>query len=243
MRRQRIAVVCSMQDEVDVVNWNLSRLEHTAKDFYICRSSRKRKSHFDDMEIPDRFKDDTHLFTKPVLKFKTSSETLTLQPAKRVTRDYAELFSRTASRTDIDWVLAITGTTKMWHMMGIFNTIQGMIENDCIVACNKAIGQVFHPSSASLSDVVAPRRGKIKNGIKQTSESMEIVSQLVVVKASEVRNGLFCKIPVTNKWSVEQCLGDAYAAHGLPVERQFAMSQEAHGFTMGIRYNVPENPA
>ena len=232
MRDVRIAVVITMYNEVDVVNFNLSRLDHHAKDIYICRSTNKRTKQFDDLEVPDRLKDDQHLFTRPNLGGRTNQYEL---PAKSVTRNYSELFSAIRHRSDIDWVVAATGDTQLWHLMGVRNVIAMMQDLDFDVACNKAIGQHMHSADKTLAQIEAGEHG----GRRQTLEVADMMPQLFIVRHREVqKRGLFCNIEITNKWCTEQCLGDAFLSSGLSLERQHVMSKTAYGFTMGVRYNA-----
>jgi hypothetical protein len=234
MRGVRIAVVITMYDETDVVNFNLSRLNYRAKDIYICRSTNKRKEPFGDLELPDSLKDDQHLIALPDLGNKTGRFELA---SRAITRNYSTLFTAISAREDVDWVLAITGDTKLWHLMGVMNMIGLMQDLDCVVGCSKAIGQHMHSADKTVEQLEAG-----KHGGRRVEEGMaDMMPQLFIVKASEVRNGLFCNIPITNRWCSEQCLGDAYLAHGLPMERQHIMSRTAYGFTMGIRYNAHES--
>ena len=231
MRGMRIAVLITMYDEDDVVNFNLSRVAYRSKDIYICRSTNKRKEPFGDLELPEDF-NKNNLITLPNLGNKFNHYEL---PARAVCRNYSALFTAVKDREDIDWVVAITGDTKLYHLMGVMNMIGIMKDLDCDLAVNKAIGQHMHSADKTIEELEDGKHG----GRRQTMEMADMMPQLFIVRHREIqRRELFCNIRITNRWCSEQCLGDAFLASGLPLERQHTMSKQAYGFTMGVRYNA-----
>jgi hypothetical protein len=154
-------------------------------------------------------------------------------PAHAITRNYATLFTRWwPELNDVDYVVALTGDTKLFHLHGIRKIIQRMQKHNAELAVSKAIGQEFH---AATMDVAGGQEG----GRIQSLTCPDFMPQLFVVAvAALVDTEVFGAIPVTNPWCSEQCLGDAWMeAHG---GKQYVFSNTAYGFSDGVVYHAQD---
>ena len=127
-------------------------------------------------------------------------------PAAAITRNYSRLFQMAAETDGVDWWCAFTGDTVILHEYGVERAIADAQGKDCVLAGCVAYGQEFHRADLTLEKLEAGKGG----GRKQRSGTSDFMPQLFMVKHEAV--GAFCKIPITNRWTSETCLGDAFVA-------------------------------
>lgn len=127
-------------------------------------------------------------------------------PATAITRNYSRLFQMASECEDVDWWCAITGDTVLLHEYGVERAIADAAGKGCVLAACVAYGQEFHKAEWTLEDLEAGKGG----GRKQKSGTTDFMPQLFMVAQEAVP--AFCEIPVTNRWTSEQCLGDAFTA-------------------------------
>lgn len=148
-------------------------------------------------------------------------------PAQALCRNFSMLFSMTNDEAlhEITHWVAITGDTALLHTLGVRSIIRKM--GDAGIACAKAVGNDFHAAHHTEEDL----KGGAHGGRIQTSSISDFMPQLFIVRAPFASR--FADIAVTNRWTSEQCLGDA--AGDAP---QYAFSLTAYGFSDGVLYHA-----
>ena len=127
-------------------------------------------------------------------------------PTASLCRDYGVLFSAAALFEEVDWWVAITGDTVLLHEYGLERVVSDAVGKGCVLACCCAYGQDFHRADLTIEDLGAGKGG----GRKQVAGTSDFMPQLFFVAREAV--GAFAEIPITNRWTSEQCLGDAFVA-------------------------------
>ncbi len=137
---------------------------------------------------------------------------------KALVRNFSEGFKR-CEEHDLDYVVAITGDTMLLHLHGIADIIKAM--GDTPVACSRAMGQRFHKAEWSREDIAdpgCPKKGRLQDeSVKDFMPHMFIVTGDMIPRLSNIE--------VTNRWCLEQCIGDAIGDAD-----QFVFSKTAYGF-------------
>jgi hypothetical protein len=129
-----------------------------------------------------------------------------------------------------DYAIGMYGDTAILHFWGIEQICAKMEATGAEVACSRAMGQSFH--RADLTSEEMDDNDNQKCGRFQDESNRDFMPHLWVVSADAVRR--FCNIQITNRWCIEQCLGDAAGDAPMVV-----FSKTAYGFNDGIIYNVP----
>jgi hypothetical protein len=96
---------------------------------------------------------------------------------------------------DIDYVIAITGDTKIINLKGITKIIEKMRNDNKIVGGTRSIGYTMTDENQRS---VQFQHRKISN----------IMPQFFIAEINSVKNSLFCNTLTTNKYNTEQCFGD-----------------------------------
>ena len=193
--RGTLGLLITMHDEVDQVDETLSRVGPRLVQSLVVRSGSEPLPKTN----PSRFE------LLPDLGGVLSKWEL---PAASVTRNYEALFKMAAGTDGVDWWVAITGDTVLLHEYGLERAVADADGKGCVLAACCAYGQEFHRADLTLEELEAGGGG----GRKQRAGTSDFMPQLFMVKGEAVRAGLFSEIPITNKWTTEQCLGDAFVA-------------------------------
>jgi len=120
-------------------------------------------------------------------------------PAYAVTRNYSDLFSNLyASRENVDLVVALMGDTKIVDAKSFERRFNEMMEHNYKLYACQAKTQVFWSSDKTLDRV-------------QTDDLADFMPQLFFVDGHFTKTTrVFCNVPITNEYTTEQCLGDAF---------------------------------
>lgn len=162
-------------------------------------------------------------------------------PARAISRNYATLFGtlrqavKHGDMTRPDYVVALTGDTLLRGLEGIHWIIAQMKgQPGAVLGVAKCTGGEFHSADKTADHL----RCNMGGGRLQHIGSTDFMPQLFVVNYDFVEKGGLCDIPVTNRWTSEQCLGDAAIySNGKPAG-QFVFSHTAYGFNKGVEYHV-----
>ena len=162
-------------------------------------------------------------------------------PARAITRNYANLFETLRHSVKMrrmprpDYVVALTGDTLLKDLSGIYWIIHQMEARPGVVlGVSKAVGGDFHRADRTLEQINCGMGG----GRSQHMACSDFMPQLFVVNFFFVEVGGFCNLPVSNRWTSEQCLGDAAVwSNGKPAG-QYVFSELAYGFNQGVEYHV-----
>lgn len=162
-------------------------------------------------------------------------------PARAIARNYATLFGTLRQEVKKgkllrpDYVVALTGDTLLHNLSGI-HWIIGQMEArpGVVLGVSKAVGGEFHRADRTPDQIKCGMGG----GRSQHMACSDFMPQLFVVNYDFVEVGGFCDIPVTNRWTSEQCLGDAAVWSNRKPAGQYVFSELAYGFRQGVEYHV-----
>ena len=144
---------------------------------------------------------------------------------KSMARNFSAAFQ---GMRNADYVICITGDTKIYHLYGIYRIIANM--GGAEVACSRPMGQSLHKAEWTREEMADPRCPK--GGRLQDESNKDFMPQFFIVKESMIER--LSNINVTNPWCFEQCLGDAIGD-----AEQYVFAKNAYEFNDGIVYNVP----
>mgnify|MGYP001612230342 CR=1 FL=1 len=191
----KLGLCVSMFDEVAQVSETIDRLKPRISRMLVARSGEA---------IPEEW--------LPRLDWHGSFEDLSGSvskwevPAASLCRNFSALAESAIGFSEVEWWVFVTGDTVLLHEYGLERAIADAAEKECVLAACCAYGQEFHAADLTLADLEAGKGG----GRKQLAGTSDFMPQLFMV-ASEALPA-FRAIPITNKWTSEACLGDAFVS-------------------------------
>ena len=111
-----------------------------------------------------------------------------------LTRNFSKGFTL-IQNFDVDYVVAITGDTKITNLKGISKIIKKMKKNNKVVGGTRSIGYTMCDEFEKFTQF-------------QHRNITNIMPQFFLSNIDSIRNGLFCNTKRTNKYTTEQCFGD-----------------------------------
>lgn len=158
-------------------------------------------------------------------------------PARAMVRNYAHLADSMLHWTeaeggDLDYVAFATGDTLFTNSIGVEDVCRRMAAVKAVLGAAVADGQDFHSADLTLEELEAGKGG----GRVQSVNRMDFMPQFFVV----ARGGLLAvlRAQVTNRWTTEQCLGDAFVADGFGVGNRYLFARTAYGYGDGVVYQT-----
>tara|TARA_B110000196_G_C21071592_1_gene627762 strand:- start:86 stop:901 length:816 start_codon:yes stop_codon:yes gene_type:complete len=194
----KIALVISMYDEIDIVKETVLNLKNENTVIAVIQSDPGNEKMILDESLCDKYE------KMPDLAGGRNNYSKVVEEKKEGIRDIigATALTRNFSRGftliqdfDVDYVITITGDIKITNLKGITKIIEKMEKNNKIVAGTRTIGFTMFDEVAKFTQF-------------QHRNITNIMPQFFIAKIDAVRNGLFCNIVRTNKYTTEQCLGD-----------------------------------
>ena len=153
-------------------------------------------------------------------------------PAQALCRNIQRLFysydqADREHHFNCEYMVVITGDTRLLHNWGIEKIIVRMQEHAASIGCAIAVGQDFHSAELEVSDLEAGGGG----GRVQLADGSDFMPQMFIVKREWI--GSFIEnLKVTNRWCSEQCLGDACL-----MARRYVFSGQAYHYSDGVIYH------
>jgi hypothetical protein len=194
----KLGVVISMYDEIDIVLQTISILRESDCIVIVVQSDPGddelilKKSISDEFFLLPDLAGNRDNYKKMFEHFKNGG-TLPIAPSA-VTRNFSKGFSE-IKKFDVDFVVAIEGDTQITNCSGILEIIKKMKDSGKIISCTRTLGYVLHDENGKLERF-------------QDNNSTDIMPQFFIADFVAVRQGLFCKMTVTNPFTSEVCLGD-----------------------------------
>jgi len=153
--------------------------------------------------------------------------------ARAQSRNYSHAFGLIWRRVNhyrlrVDYAIGIHGDTVIQHLDGVRQIIADMGNAD--IAVSRAMGQRFHRASLSREQMADPNHPK--EGRLQDDSVKDFMPQFFIARTNLLEQ--LSQIEVTNRWCMEQCIGDAIGE-----AKQYVFSQTAYGFNNGIIYHWP----
>lgn len=204
MRTPKLAAVISFYDEFDIVQSTIEALHGDGIDWPIVVHS-----------YDDRHEAQTKAFIQQSapcvyhqlenLGGKYSRWEL---PAQAICRNYAAAAKHLESihQEKIDYILYFTGDTEISDT----STLKKMLMDipDKALYCSRAVGQDFHAASLTEDEL---RQGKGGGRYQHDTLTADFMPQLFIVNyAAFNQMGFMRRVPITNRWCSEQCLGDHF---------------------------------
>jgi hypothetical protein len=151
-------------------------------------------------------------------------------PVRALTRNFRKAFL--ASQTfNVDWWVVILGDVLLEELSGIKNIIKKMLQAKKSLGITCAVGQTFKDDDNNSTRI-------------QYENTTDFMPQFFIVNSNLVRNGLFSKFEISNRFTTEQCLGDEVNRYCLENnitfgEISFRISNYAYPqFITGLVYNT-----
>jgi hypothetical protein len=198
MKNLKIGFVISMYDEIDIVNHSISCFKKNKCKVVVIQSNPGNKEKEVDSNQCDKYDmlPDVTGGKENYLKMreKDGTDQPYIMGAIAIPRNYNKGFNLMKSM-DLDYVVGINGDTKITNLIGIKKIIKKMKKLEKIVACTRYIGFITFDEQGKFIDF-------------QNRNSTQIMPQFFIVDNKAVKEGMFCNIKTTNKYSTEQCMGD-----------------------------------
>jgi hypothetical protein len=194
----KIGIIISMYDEIDIVKETISNLKNKNTKVVVIQSDPGNKKIELDESICDKYEKMSDVsggrdkYAK-IIEEKKEGKGEIIGPIA-LTRNFSRGFSLIRD-FDIDYVIAITGDTKITNLKGITKIIEKMKKDNKIIGGTRTIGFTMYDEFGKFTQF---QHRKITN----------IMPQFFLADINSVRKGLFCSIKKTNKFTTEQCFGD-----------------------------------
>ena len=199
----KIGFVISMYDEIDIVKETILNLrKHNSKIIVIQSDPGNEKMVLDESlcekyeKMPD-IAGGREEYAK-VIEEKKEGMGEMIGPIA-LTRNFNRGFTLIRD-FDVDYVVAITGDTKITNLNGISKIIEKMKRSKKIIGGTRSIGYIMYDEFGKFTQF-------------QHRNITNIMPQFVIVNIDSVRKGLFCNTIRTNKYTTEQCFGDEIARY------------------------------
>ncbi len=115
-------------------------------------------------------------------------------PVRALTRNFRNAFLA-SQKYDVDWWVVVLGDVLIEDLSGIENIIKKMLQNNKSLGITCAVGQTFKDDNNFSTRI-------------QHENTTDFMPQFFIVNSDLIRNGLFSKFKITNRYTTEQCLGD-----------------------------------
>jgi hypothetical protein len=194
----KIGVVISMYDEIDIVKETISNLRKYGSKIIVIQSDPGNEKMTLDESLCDRYEKMSDIAGgrekyAGIIEEKKEGKRESIGPIA-LTRNFSRGFTLIQDY-DIDYVIAITGDAKITNLKGISKIVKKMEKNDKSVAGTRHVGYTMYDEFGEFTQF---QHRKITN----------IFPQFFLASIESVKNGLFCNIKRTNKFTTEQCIGD-----------------------------------
>lgn len=194
----KLGFVISMYDEIDVVKETLLNLRKLGCSTVVIQSDPGDKQFVLDSTLCDEYEimpdvSGSRQNYEKIVKEKTEGKGEMIGPIA-LTRNFNRAFIL-MKNFDVDYIVAITGDTKITNLNGISKIIKKMKMQKKIVAGTRTIGYTQYDETGKFA------RFQHKN-------IADIMPQFFIAEIDSVRSGLFCDTKRTNKYTTEQCFGD-----------------------------------
>lgn len=195
----KLGFVISMYDEIDIVKKTIQNLKISNSKIVIIQSDPGNNAMILDDSLCDKYEKMTDLaggrekYEKMIEEGKKEGKGEMIGPIA-LTRNFSRGFSL-IQNFDVDFVIAITGDTKITNLNGISKVIQKMKKDKKIVAGTRSIGYTMFNELGEFTQF-------------QSRNITNIMPQFFIVDKNSVMKGLFVNNKRTNKYNTEQCFGD-----------------------------------
>ncbi len=194
----KLGFIISMYDEIDVVKETITNLRKYDCKIIVIQSDPGNKEMILDKSICEKYEKMPDIagsreeYAK-IIEEKKEGKGEMIGPIA-LTRNFNKGFTIIRD-FDIDYVIAITGDTKITNLKGIKKIIKKMENNNKIVGGTRTIGFTMYDEFGKFTQF-------------QHRNITNIMPQFFLANIDSVRNGLFCNTERTNKFTTEQCFGD-----------------------------------
>lgn len=195
----KLGFIISMYDEINIVKKTIQTLKKDNSKIVVIQSDPGNEEMVLDNSLCDKYERMSDIaggrkkYEKIIEERKKEGKGEMIGPIA-LTRNFSKGFTLIQD-FDVDFVIGITGDTKISNLKGILKIIKKMKLNGKLVAGTRSIGYtMFNESGKSIQF--------------QSRTSTNIMPQFFIADINSVRNGLFCNNKKTNKYNTEQCLGD-----------------------------------
>lgn len=183
--------IISMYDELSIVHNTILNVKNYFKETEIVLVHSDNKEDVSYKDIVDSY-----------ICLPNLAETYTRYeiPARSISRNYSVGYAAISKK--LDCLVFLTGDTHIFDASNIEKRFLEMQKNNYMAFVSKAVGQDFHSSDAN------PAAG-ISGGRYQNDNTTDIMPQFIIFNKPLITSTSgFTDIPVTNKFTTEQCLGD-----------------------------------
>jgi len=194
----KIGFVISMYDEIDIVKETIQNLRKYNSKILVIQSDPGNEKMILDESLCDKYEKMSDVaggreeYAKIIAEKKEGKGEM-IGPIA-LTRNFNRGFSLIRD-FDVDYVIAITGDTKITNLEGILKIILKMKSGNKVVGGTRSIGYTMYDEFEKFTQF-------------QHRNITNIMPQLFIASIDSVRNGLFCNTKRTNKYTTEQCFGD-----------------------------------
>jgi hypothetical protein len=194
----KIGFVISMYDEFEMVNESISCFKKNDCKVIVIQSDPGNKEKEIEGNQCDAYKmlsdvtGSKENYQK--MREKDGTDVPYVMGAIAIPRNYNYGFSL-MKNMDLDYVVGINGDIKITNLIGIKKIIEKMKEFQKTVACTRYVGFLTFNEEGKLIEFL-------------DKNNTQIMPQFFIVDHKAVKEGMFCNIKTTNKYSTEQCMGD-----------------------------------
>ncbi len=194
----KIGVIISMYDEIDIVKETISNLRKNNSKIIVIQSDPGNEKMVLDKSLCDKYEKMSDVaggrekYAK-IIEEKKEGKGELIGPIA-LTRNFSRGFTLIQD-FNIDYVIAITGDTKIINLKGISKIIKKMKKTNKIVGGTRTIGFTMYNEFGEFTQF-------------QHRNITNIMPQFFLADIGSVRKGLFCNTKRTNKFTTEQCFGD-----------------------------------
>jgi len=187
-----------MYDEIDIVKESISNLKKFNSKIVVIQSDPGNKEMLLEESLCDIYEKMSDVsggrekYAKILEDVKNGSSEL-IGPIA-LTRNFSRGHTL-IQNFEVDYVISITGDTKITNLNGISKIVKKMKDGNKIVGATRTIGYTQFDENGKFTRF-------------QHRKITDIMPQFFVVDFKAIKKGLFCNIKRSNKFSTEQCLGD-----------------------------------
>jgi len=194
----KIAFVISMYDETNTVKKTLNNLKKFGCSSIVIQSDPGEKNLVLEANLCDKYEMMSDLAGsrqnyEKIVEEKKEGKGEMIGPIA-LTRNFNKGFSL-AKDYDVDYIVALTGDTKISSLKGILDITKKMRIMGGKVAGTRTIGFTQYDENGEYTRF-------------QHRNIADIMPQFFIADIRDVRKGLFCNTKRTNKFTTEQCFGD-----------------------------------
>jgi hypothetical protein len=194
----KLGFVISMYDEIDTVKSTLINLKKLDCVTIVIQSDPGEEKLILDSNLCDKYEMMSDLAGnrqnyEKIIEEKKEGKGEIIGPIA-LTRNFNRGFSLIKD-FELDYIIALTGDTKITSLKGISNIVKNMKKHNKRVGGTRTIGFTQYDELGNYTRF-------------QHREIMDIMPQFFIVNSKDVKNGLFSNTKRTNKFTTEQCFGD-----------------------------------